>query len=217
MANSNDQMEPSTGWQGLFWDAFRQSRNAMILLDDQRRLVEVNGAFVRLLGHARPSLVGRPVYDLRAAGRPASDREWQAALHQRQFTAVAELGCADGSRVRIEFAGHPEIVTGKRLVLVVILHADRRNSLRRVGGVASTEPRALSRRELDVVRLIALGLNGPEIAEELQVSHNTVRTHIRNAMSKTGSRSRAELVAKALAQGTAWPQANAFAGAIEGP
>ena len=189
----------------------------MVLLDDQRRLVEVNGAFVRLLGHTRQSLLGRPVYDLRAAGRPASDLEWQAALHQRQFTAVAELGCADGSHVRVEFAGHPEIVTGKRLVLVVILRADRSGGFRRVGGAASTGPRALSRRELDVLRLIALGCSGPEIGEELRITHNTVRTHIRNAMSKTDSRSRAELVAKALANGTAWPEARALAGKTEAP
>ena len=214
---SNHEMNPRDGWQGLFWDAFRQSRNAMVLLDDQRRLVEVNGAFVRLLGHTRQSLLGRPVYDLRAAGRPASDLEWQAALHQRQFTAVAELGCADGSHVRVEFAGHPEIVTGKRLVLVVILHADPSASFRRVGGAASTGPRALSRRELDVLRLIALGCSGPEIGEELRITHNTVRTHIRNAMSKTDTRSRAELVVKTLAKGTAWPKARALAGKTEAP
>jgi DNA-binding CsgD family transcriptional regulator len=187
-----------------------------IPLDDQRRLVEVNGAFGRLLGHTRQSLLGHPVYDLRA-GRPASDREWQAALYQRQFMAVAELGCADGSHAPVEFAGHPEIVTGKRLVLVVILHADRSGSFRRVGGAASTAPRTLSRRELDVVRLVALGFSGPEIGEELQVTHNTVPTHIRNAMSKTDSRSRAELVAKALANGTAWPEARALAGKTEAP
>jgi PAS domain S-box-containing protein len=208
-------MDPRNGWQSLFWDAFRQSRNAMVLLDDQRRLVEVNGAFVQLLGHPRQSLLGRPVYDLRAADQPLSDQEWQTALHQRQFTAVAELDCADGSHVRVEFAGHPEIVTGKRLVLVVILRADRSGGFRRVGGAASKGRLALSRRELDVLGLIALGLSGPEIGEELQVTHNTVRTHIRNAMSKTDTRSRAELVAKTLANGTAWPKARALAGKTE--
>ena len=40
-----------------------------------------------------------------------------------------------------------------------------------------------------------------EIADELHLSHDTVRTHIRNAMAKTGARSRAHLVAKALGEG----------------
>ena len=42
---------------------------------------------------------------------------------------------------------------------------------------------------------------GPEIADELMISHNTVRTHAYNAMTKLGARSRAHLVAKALGDG----------------
>jgi DNA-binding CsgD family transcriptional regulator len=53
------------------------------------------------------------------------------------------------------------------------------------------------------VRLISLGRSGPEIAEDLQIAHNTVRTHVRNSMLKLGARSRAHLVAKALSSGVA--------------
>ena len=52
-----------------------------------------------------------------------------------------------------------------------------------------------------MVRLVALGDTGPEIAEELGITHDTVRTHVRNAMAKTGARSRAQLVAMALGEG----------------
>ena len=62
---------------------------------------------------------------------------------------------------------------------------------------------ALSRREQEVVRLIGAGSSGPEIADELQIAHNTVRTHAFNAMTKLNARSRAHLVAKALAGGHA--------------
>jgi DNA-binding CsgD family transcriptional regulator len=51
------------------------------------------------------------------------------------------------------------------------------------------------------VRLVALGASGPEIADELIISHNTVRTHVRNAMIKAGARSRAHLVARAIGEG----------------
>ena len=50
---------------------------------------------------------------------------------------------------------------------------------------------------------MALGYTGPEIAAELHISHDTVRTHVRNAMEKTGARSRAHLVAKVLGNGIA--------------
>ena len=51
------------------------------------------------------------------------------------------------------------------------------------------------------MQLVAAGETGPEIAEHLRISHATVRTHVRNAMTKLGARSRAHLVAKALGEG----------------
>src|SRR5262249_23943327 len=48
-------------WSGLFWSAFRKSRNAMALVDHDRMVVDVNGALVRLLGHKRNEVVGRPI------------------------------------------------------------------------------------------------------------------------------------------------------------
>ena len=51
---------------------------------------------------------------------------------------------------------------------------------------------------------MALGLSSSEIAEELHISKNTVRSHVRNSMSRLGARSRAQMVAKAMAQGECW-------------
>ena len=48
----------------------------------------------------------------------------------------------------------------------------------------------LSDRELDVLRLLTSELTGPEIARELMVSLNTVRTHTKNIYSKLGVTSR---------------------------
>ncbi len=44
----------------------------------------------------------------------------------------------------------------------------------------------LSERELDVLRLLATDLSGPEMARELMVSLNTLRTHTKNVYSKLG-------------------------------
>jgi DNA-binding NarL/FixJ family response regulator len=59
----------------------------------------------------------------------------------------------------------------------------------------------LTPRERQVVELLALGHTGPEIAAELVLSHDTVRTHVRNAMEKAGARTRAHLVAIVFADG----------------
>lgn len=52
----------------------------------------------------------------------------------------------------------------------------------------------LSERELEVLRLIALGLTNPEIAERLYVSVRTVESHRAHIQQKLNVRSRAELV-----------------------
>jgi PAS domain S-box-containing protein len=202
---STEAADSRTGWSALFRDAFNQSRNAMVLLDDDRRHIEVNGAYVQLLGYRPSELIGRPVYELRADGSAVSAERWHAALRQKQFTGMVELVRADGGSVTVEFAGHPEVVTGRQLVLFVGLRAARRARMREESDPGSTRP-DLSGRELEVVKLLAMGLNGPQVAEELRIAHNTVRTHTRNAMTKVGARSRAQLVAMSLAECMYWAE-----------
>ncbi|MEM7130030.1 MAG: LuxR C-terminal-related transcriptional regulator [Chloroflexota bacterium] len=55
----------------------------------------------------------------------------------------------------------------------------------------------LSERELDVLRLLQTELSGPEIARELSVSLNTIRTHTKNIYSKLGVNSRRAAVRRA--------------------
>ena len=92
------------------------------------------------------------------------------------------------------------------------LHRDGAGEWRRIApnrhlGVL-TRPRGeaargarLSAREREILRRVALGQDGPEIAEALVVSPATVRTHIGNAVRKLGARSRAHAVAVALKSG----------------
>jgi DNA-binding NarL/FixJ family response regulator len=55
----------------------------------------------------------------------------------------------------------------------------------------------LSEREREVLRLLAAGVRTKDIAEQLVVTAATVSTHIQRIMSKTGTSSRAELLALA--------------------
>ena len=188
-------------WSGLFSTAFKQSRNAMVLLDGRRRHVDANGAYLKLLGYGRDAVIGRPMWEFVAGGPLASPEEWEDALRADHFTGEADLVCADGSKVAVQWAATTEIVTGRRLVLFVALSTSRWGSRFRRDIPSEPEPATLSERQREIVRLVALGRTGPEIADELYITHDTVRTHVRNAMTKVGARSRAHLVAKALGDG----------------
>ncbi|MBP6472642.1 MAG: LuxR family transcriptional regulator [Chloroflexi bacterium] len=58
-------------------------------------------------------------------------------------------------------------------------------------------PDLLSERELEVLKLLATALTGPEIARELMISLNTMRTHTKNIYSKLGVNSRRTAVRSA--------------------
>lgn len=51
----------------------------------------------------------------------------------------------------------------------------------------------LTQSQLAVCRRLAMGECNKEIAKELGVSYNTVRTHIANALHRTGARNRVAL------------------------
>ena len=66
----------------------------------------------------------------------------------------------------------------------------------------------LSDSEIRVLRYLPTNLTAPEIAGELSVSRNTVKTHMRNVYAKLGTHRRAEAVARARDLGLLAPSAS---------
>ena len=58
----------------------------------------------------------------------------------------------------------------------------------------------LTPRELEILQLMAEGLNNPAIAEALSVSRSTVKFHVSNILSKFGTSSRIRAIAVAIQQ-----------------
>jgi DNA-binding NarL/FixJ family response regulator len=56
----------------------------------------------------------------------------------------------------------------------------------------------LSRREREVLQLLAHGMTGVQASQHLMVSSETVRTHVRNAMLRLGARTRVHAVTMAV-------------------
>jgi PAS domain S-box-containing protein len=183
-------------WESFFRTVFDRSANPMTLIDEGLVRVDVNAATCALYGLGRERLVGRRVDGMLLNGRlPDSAPTWEDVLARGAATGEAVVVRPDGARVDVEFAAQSGLIRGRPLVLVVVTEADEEDPL------ATAEPAGapLTTREHEIVRRLALGLTSREIAEEMILSHETVRTHVRNAMGKVEARTRAQLVAIALA------------------
>lgn len=71
--------------------------------------------------------------------------------------------------------------------------------------IAEGEEAILTEREIEVVRLVAEGLNSREIAERLSISVKTVDTHRANIMAKLDVHNAAELIRYAIGKGIVSP------------
>ena len=119
------------------------------------------------------------------AGYPAGPDEATALLHRLEAAAVAS-GRA-GSLVEIrELLARAQGQTG-------------RGDARQPAG--SQQPDALTERELQVLRLLDSELTGPEIARQLFVSHNTLRTHTKHIFTKLDVTTRRAAVTQARERG----------------
>jgi PAS domain S-box-containing protein len=199
------------GWNdATFWAIFEHSRIPMSLIDSERRYVAVNDAAIDFYGFPREELIGNETgRTLAAEERAKIDGEWDELVRTGEYYGDRIVDRADGRRIRVQFGAHTSTASGRWLAFVVVLSARvepdgpeliAADAAIGAGPPAPSGPR-LTRRERDVVRLVALGAGTRQVAADLFVAPDTVRSHVRNAMSKTGARTRAQLVAIALAEG----------------
>jgi PAS domain S-box-containing protein len=184
-----------TGWERLFWLVFDRTSNPVLLLDEQRCIVDLNSAALHLFGGKRSEVIGTSIQDsIRPSEQATSDAEWAAFLESGEYSGTRDLIRGDGSEVRVAFAASLGVVGGRRLAIyVAILQPEHAPE-----PPAGTTELPLTSREREIVTLIALGKETAEIAAELHISAETVRSHVRNAMGKLGAHTRAQLVAIAL-------------------
>jgi DNA-binding CsgD family transcriptional regulator len=71
----------------------------------------------------------------------------------------------------------------------------------RADRTADKKTNALSKRELEVIRLMTQGKESKAIAKQLHISEDTVKCHRKNALKKTKTRNAAQLIAKSIREG----------------
>jgi DNA-binding CsgD family transcriptional regulator len=149
---------------------------------------EASGAVLLAEGDRRAALT-----KLRAAQRSWRDLE---APHQaarvRLLIGIACRELGDGASAELEF----EAARG------VLEQLGARTDLERLAYLAGRPtPGGLSRRENEVLALVAAGKTNRTIATELFISEKTVARHVSNIFAKLGLSSRAEATAYAYKHG----------------
>jgi DNA-binding CsgD family transcriptional regulator len=118
---------------------------------------------------------------------------WQAQLRQGARARLRGSIEFEHVSIPVEVTVRLDVDDQERVSLHVTLPVDQ-------GGQGEVAAR-LTPRERKVVSLIGMGNETDEIARLLFIAPATVRTHVRNAMSKVDAHTRAHLVARVYGRG----------------
>jgi LuxR family transcriptional regulator, maltose regulon positive regulatory protein len=139
---------------------------------------------------------GRTLLEDAVDGFGRSGMPFEAA-HARIELAVCLLAAGRSADAQREArAAHAQLVE-----LGATAEAARASRMLESAGGSGPGSSLLSRRELDVLRLVARGRTNRQIAERLTVSEHTVHRHVSNILRKLDSSSRAAAVARAAREG----------------
>jgi len=136
----------------------------------------------------------------------------QALAHKMRGDIPAGLAPLQRALTLAEPEGYVRVFVDEGLRLATLLEAAAKHGiagsyvrrlLAALGKAEDSTPvkqdlvEPLSERELDVLRLLRSDLDGPDIARELTVSLNTMRTHSKNIYAKLGVNNRRAAVSRA--------------------
>jgi DNA-binding CsgD family transcriptional regulator len=174
----------------------------MVMVDNERRYQEVNPA-ARLL--ARMSLQDARRHQIGDYAPPEDRQElmrvWTRLMERGSVSGRYRMTFRDGEALWIFYAAIANALPGQHLVVFVPADwpGEELEEIHPEDGVEA--PAALSRRQLEVLRLVAVGANASQIAAELSISEATVRTHVKNILERLGANNRAHAVAVGMTQG----------------
>jgi PAS domain S-box-containing protein len=210
MANEQGFGESRFGWRTVarLRSMFDRSRNAMLIADDQRRWVNGNAAAADLLGIPREQIPWHRMDDFTSpSDHRALEERWTAFLGGGAAEGWYQLWIETlGSAPPLEFSATANVQPSRHLAVFIPPEKPSTAPARSVVAEWTLLPESgsapeLTRREREVMTLLASGLQGNEIAERLALSPETVKSHVRNALAKLGRRTRAGGVAIALITG----------------
>jgi PAS domain S-box-containing protein len=180
---------------------FERSPVPMVMLDTDRRYVDVNQPARLWFRLSREEMRTHAMDDLAPADQLGTiEREW-ARLLETGRVAGQHLGVKpDGGRVVIVYCALADVLPGRHVV--VYAPADwPEDELGKIEDDGPEPSTSLTPREIEVLELAAEGTAIPELGQELAVSPDTVRTHLKNIYAKLGVHNRTGAVTRAMRLG----------------
>jgi DNA-binding CsgD family transcriptional regulator len=165
-----------------------------------------------------PVLVGRSSdNDIVLSGEPTVSRHHAELLGAGEQWAVRDLGSHNGTHVNgvrldpgeVRDFGPSDVIAIGNVTIRVI--AELESDGMTIEDASALAPHrlltALSKREREVLALVATGRTDDQVAAELYISIKTVHSHLDRIRDKTGLRRRAELTRLAVRLGLSAPNA----------
>lgn len=181
---------------------FQRSLAPMLICDEARRFVDANAASCLFLRRAREFILGYRIDDLIPAEiRPELEATWPDFL-RRSDAAPSAIRCELSVRPGARLAGSISVTShtpGRRLAIIDFPPA--RALIEQARRARDSAGGALTKREREVLGLVAGGNTGIVIAGELFLSPATVQSHVNNALTKLKAKNRAHGIALALRSG----------------
>jgi DNA-binding NarL/FixJ family response regulator len=198
-------------------ELFRRGLTMLLQVEDDIEVVgeaSDGGAAAALVTETAPDVVLLDVRMPKLSGIEACTAIKDAAPHARIIMLTASDDEADlydavkngASGYLLKDSSIDEVAQAVRVVAdgqslispsMAIKLLDEFKQMSRTDRAAVPTPR-LTDRELEVLRLVAQGLNNREIAKRLFISENTVKNHVRNILEKLQLHSRMEAVMYAV-------------------
>jgi PAS domain S-box-containing protein len=157
-----------------------------LVVDHQRRFLRINAPAIEMLGAPAEAILGSRIDDFTAPEHhPLMESLWAELVREGRLTGGYEILRGDGKRSVVDFRARSDFDAGQYLIVARPAAPDQQSAL-------------LTPREREVLQLAADGRTLRDIAEQLFVAEQTVKTHFENIHAKLGVRSRAAAVAAAL-------------------
>jgi DNA-binding CsgD family transcriptional regulator len=173
-------------WQGLdlFQKIFQSIEQPLLMLDEKLCIEKVNISAVELIGHSLEEILQNQSEEFLHIN---SDFETIRKSGETRilFGSIVD---AKGESHSIRFKATPIFDRYRDFCGILLAGTEM------IGFELLQKEYGLTDREMNVVRTVAGGINGKRTAEILDISLNTVKSHLTHIYNKTGTNNRMELL-----------------------